>query len=263
MNATRKSPRITLVGAGPGDPELITLKGLRALRCADVVLYDALVGKPLLDEAPTHALKVYVGKRAGKHSLHQHEINHLLVDMARRHGHVVRLKGGDPFVFGRGFEELAFAVQEGIPVAVVPGVSSANALPALLDVPLTHRGLSRSFWVLTATTSDDHLCEDLSIAAQSEATLVILMGMGKLEQICRILAREGRSHTPAMVIQHGSLPNQRSVVATVATLPEQVRQAGLGTPAIIVVGEVVALSATLGQHASIRQLQTSIYNPQP
>ncbi|MDQ3395072.1 MAG: uroporphyrinogen-III C-methyltransferase, partial [Bacteroidota bacterium] len=142
-------PKITLVGAGPGDPELFTLKGISTLKAADVVLYDALVNEDLLSYIPESALKIYVGKRAGNHSLTQDQINHLMVDMALSYGHVVRLKGGDPFVFGRGHEEISFAKSFNIPTAVVPGISSAVAVAELQQIPLTKRGVSDSFWVLT------------------------------------------------------------------------------------------------------------------
>ncbi len=237
----KKTPKITLIGAGPGDPELITLKGIRALRQADVVLYDALASNELLDFAPAESLKIYVGKRAGKHSLRQEEINELLVQSALQYGHAVRLKGGDPFVFGRGYEEVEHARNMGIEVAVVPGISSAIALPALQGVPLTHRGASESFWVLTGTTKDDRLSDDLRLAAQSSATLVILMGVQKLRQIAQVLAEAGRSGLPAMVIQHGSTALERTVVGTVANIADLAEQQGISTPGIIVIGEVVGL----------------------
>lgn len=237
----KHSPKITLVGAGPGDPELITLKGIRALRQADVVLYDALASNELLDFAPAKSLKIYVGKRAGKHSLRQDEINELLVQSARRYGHAVRLKGGDPFVFGRGFEEVEHARNHGIEVMVVPGITSAVAVPSVVGVPLTHRGASESFWVLTGTTKDEQLSADLHLAAQSNATLVILMGVQKLRQIAEVLAQAGKADQPAMVVQHGTTPLERSVVGTVDNIADLAEQAGVGTPGIIVIGEVVAL----------------------
>ncbi len=237
----KHQPKITLVGAGPGDPELITLKGIRALRQADVVLYDALASNELLDFAPATALKIYVGKRAGKHSLRQEEINELLVQSALQYGHAVRLKGGDPFVFGRGYEEVEHARSYGIEVAVVPGITSAVAVPSALGVPLTHRGYSESFWVLTGTTKDEQLSSDLHLAAQSNSTLVILMGVQKLRQIAEVLAEAGKSDLPAMVIQHGTTPLERSVTGTVATIADLTEQAGIGTPGIIVIGEVVGL----------------------
>lgn len=234
-------PKITLVGAGPGNPELITLKGISALRQADVVLYDALANSELLDFAPANALKIYVGKRAGKHSLRQEEINELLVQSALKYGHAVRLKGGDPFVFGRGYEEVEHARNAGIEVTVVPGISSAVALPGLQGVPLTHRGASESFWVLTGTTKEEQLSDDLHLAAQSSATLVILMGMQKLGHIMDVLIENGKAALPAMVVQNGSTPQERTVIGTVENLANLAEEQGIGTPGIIVVGEVVGL----------------------
>ncbi|RMF26077.1 MAG: uroporphyrinogen-III C-methyltransferase [Bacteroidetes bacterium] len=233
--------RISLVGAGPGDPELITLKGLRALRSADVVLYDALVNEALLEEAPRHALRVFVGKRAGRHSHSQSEINRLLVQYALSHGHVVRLKGGDPFVFGRGHEELSYARAFGIPVAVVPGLSSCTSVPALQQVPVTRRGVNDSFWVLTGTTRSGSLSKDVELAARSSATVIILMGMRKLREIAALFQAAGRGDTPALVVQSGSLPEERAVLGRVNDIAERVKEAQLGAPGIIVIGEVVAL----------------------
>lgn len=243
--STSITPKITLVGAGPGDPELITLKGIRALRKADVVLYDALASNELLDFAPPESLKVYVGKRAGKHSLKQEEINLLMVQFALSRGQVVRLKGGDPFVFGRGYEEVEFARNFGIPVEVVPGITSAVAVPGLQGVPLTSRNVSESFWVLTGTTKDEQLSDDLRLAAQSSATLVILMGVGKLPQIAKLLASHGKAEVPAMVVQHGSTPKEKMAIGTVGTISGIVKEKGIGTPGIIVIGEVVGLHESL------------------
>lgn len=239
------SARITLVGAGPGDPDLITLKGIKALRQADVVLYDALVNEEILDEAPAEALRVFVGKRAGKHSHKQEEINLLLVQYAYNYGHVVRLKGGDSFVFGRGHEELAYANNFDIPVTVVPGISSCIAVPELQGVPPTRRGVNESFWVLTGTTRSGNLSNDIAIAAQSSATAIILMGMRKIRQIMAAFAAEGKENTPVMVIQNGSLPNERTVLGTVQDISDRVEAEGIGSPGIIVVGEVVHLHPSL------------------
>ncbi|MEZ5045167.1 MAG: uroporphyrinogen-III C-methyltransferase [Saprospiraceae bacterium] len=240
-----KTARITLVGAGPGDPDLITLKGLKALRTADVVLYDALVNEEILQEAPAHSLKVFVGKRAGEHSHKQEEINLLLVQYAYNYGHVVRLKGGDSFVFGRGHEEMAYAHNFDIPVAIVPGISSCIALPELQGIPPTRRGMNESFWVLTGTTRTGALSADIAIAAQSSATAIILMGMRKIQQIMEAFAAAGKSDTPVLVIQNGSLPNEQAVIGTVADIAERVANAKLGSPGIIVVGEVVHLHPNL------------------
>jgi len=240
-----KKARITLVGAGPGDPDLITLKGVKALREADVVLYDALVNETILDEAPLNALRVFVGKRAGKHSHKQSEINLLLVQYAYNYGHVVRLKGGDPFVFGRGHEELSYANNFDIPVTIVPGISSCIALPELQGVPPTRRGMNESFWVLTGTTRNGTLSKDVAIAAQSSATAIILMGMRKIREIMALFSAEGKDETPVMVIQNGSLPNERCVIGDVRTIAEKVEKAKIGSPGIIVVGEVVHLHPSL------------------
>lgn len=239
--ALEHKPRIFLVGAGPGDPELITLKGVRALQSARVVLYDALVHPDLLEHAPEHALRIYVGKRAGNHRFSQEEINHMLVQFALTHGQVVRLKGGDPFVFGRGHEEMNHAHSFGIDVEVIPGVSSCTSLAGLRGIPLTCRGVNESFWVLTGTTRAGNLSKDVSLAAQSSATAIILMGMRKLELIMELFAQHGKENTPVMIIQNGSLPDERVVAGTVSTIVDKARSAGMGSPGIIIIGDVVAL----------------------
>lgn len=233
--------KITLVGAGPGDPDLITVKGLRAIQTADVILYDALIGKELLDFAPKHSIKMYVGKRAKKHHRKQDDINLLMVQYALLHGHVVRLKGGDPFVFGRGHEEMEYAEAFDIPVEVVPGISSSISLPELQGVPVTRRGLNESFWVLTGTTRTGELSKDVAIAAQSSATAIILMGIRKLPEIARLFTKNGKNDTPVMVIQNGSRVDEKVVVGTISTIVEQAMTAQIGTPGIIVIGEVVSL----------------------
>jgi uroporphyrin-III C-methyltransferase len=185
-NTQNITPRITLVGAGPGDADLITIKGIKALKTADVVLYDALVNDELLDLAPAHAIKVYVGKRSGDQTHSQASINQLMVDYAFNYGHVVRLKGGDPFVFGRGFEEIEFAAQHNIQAQVIPGISSSIGVPELQQIPVTHRGLSESFWVVTGTTANGKISADLIDAAKSRATVVVLMGIHKLADITEV-----------------------------------------------------------------------------
>jgi uroporphyrin-III C-methyltransferase len=232
-------PKITLVGAGPGDAELITLKGIRALRSADVILYDALVNKELLEYAGENVPAVFVGKRAGNHELPQNQINELIVQSALTYGHVVRLKGGDSFVFGRGHEEMEYAAQHGIETSVVPGISSSIAVPELQHIPLTRRGVSESFWVLTGTTRAGELSADLHLAAQSNATAIVLMGLGKLAEITSLYQQAGRGRLPVAVIQNGSLAGERIVVAEVDTITEIVQRENIGSPAIIVLGEVV------------------------
>ncbi len=247
-----KTPKLTLVGAGPGDPELITLKGMRALQQADAVLYDALVHPDLLAYAPTTAELVFVGKRpwqqtGGRCEFAQADINDLIIDYAHRCGHVVRLKGGDPFVFGRGFEELTTASEAGIEVSVVPGLSSSYAVPALAGIPLTARGVSESFWVLTGTTKDHRLSNDIRAAVATNATVVILMGMHHLTDIMAIVAGEGKSDLPVAVIQNGSWESEKTVFGTAQSIAGVVAKAGISNPAIIVIGEVVSLAHTVSQ----------------
>src|SRR6195952_6175158 len=202
-----KEPRITLVGAGPGDADLITLKGLKALKTADVVLYDALVNEELLEYASKGAVKLYVGKRSGDHTYSQDAVNKLMVDYAINYGHVVRLKGGDPFVFGRGYEELDHAASYSIPAEVIPGISSSIGVPGLQQIPVTHRGLSESFWVVTGTTMDGKVSSDLYQAAKTKATIIVLMGVHKLAQIAEIFKNEGKGKLPVAAIQSGTTVN--------------------------------------------------------
>jgi uroporphyrin-III C-methyltransferase len=241
---TVKEPRITLVGAGPGDADLITIKGIKALKTADVVLYDALVNEELLEFAPENAVKVYVGKRSGDHSFSQDNINKLMIDYAINYGHVVRLKGGDPFVFGRGYEELDHAASYSIPATVIPGISSSIAVPGLQNIPVTHRGLSESFWVITGTTSDGKVSNDLYEAARTNATIVVLMGVHKLAAIMQIFKNEGKHRLPVAVIQSGSTENEKVAVGVVDTIVELVEEKQISSPALIVIGEVVSLHPT-------------------
>lgn len=233
--------KLTLVGAGPGDSELITLKAIKALQSADVVLYDALANDTLLEYAPKDAVKINVGKRKGQHSFKQEEINQLIVSSALEHGHVVRLKGGDPFVFGRGYEELEHAKAFGIPTEVIPGVSSSIGVAAAVQIPITHRDIARSFWVVTGHTSDGSLPKDMELAAQSSATVVVLMGMSKLAEIAEIFAKHGKSAVPVAIIQNGTTGEQKSVFGKVKDIVEKVNEAKVSNPAVIIVGEVVSL----------------------
>lgn len=234
-------PKLSLVGAGPGDPDLITLKGVKALQSANCVLYDALANDALLEYVPKDAARIYVGKRAGEHKMPQEKINELIVDCARQYGHVVRLKGGDPYIFGRGHEEQMFAEQHGVSVTLVPGISSINAVPALQSVPLTRRGVSESFWVITGTTRYGRISSDIALAAQSSATVVILMGMSKLKQIRAIFQEQGKDQTPVAIIQNGSLPHEKVGVSCVEGMCEMAESKQLSSPAVIVIGEVAAL----------------------
>ena len=240
-NKNIKEPRITLVGAGPGDADLITVKAIKALKTADVVLYDALVNEELLEYAPETSTKVYVGKRSGDHTFSQEAINNLMVDYAKNYGHVVRLKGGDPFVFGRGYEELIIAAAHKIQASVIPGISSSIAVPELQQIPVTHRGLSESFWVVTGTTANGKISNDLIDASRSNATVVVLMGIHKLVEITEIFKLQGKNKLPVAVIQSGSTDDEKIAVATIDTIVNAVEENKISSPAIIVLGEVVSL----------------------
>lgn len=241
MNQKIISPKVTLVGAGPGDIELITLKGIKAIENADVILYDALVNEELLNHAP-NALKIFVGKRRGFKAYSQEEINHLIVENALVHGHVVRLKGGDSFVFGRGFEELAYVELFNIPSEIVPGISSSIAVPALANIPVTHRNLSQSFHVISATLSDGTLHPDFENLTQLNGTVVVLMGLSKLQEIANIYQKKDKASTPFAVISNGTLPNQKTVTGTSENIFDLAVKHKIQSPAIIVIGEVVKLS---------------------
>ncbi|WP_235298358.1 uroporphyrinogen-III C-methyltransferase [Portibacter marinus] len=230
--------KISLVGAGPGDPDLITLRGLKTIQSADVLLYDALVHPALIAEAPSHALKIFVGKRAAKHFATQEEINDKLIDFVRI-GHVVRLKGGDPFVFGRGFEELIHAEKLGIPVEIIPGLSSATAVSAWNGLPVTLRNISRSFHVVTAVGKNGNLSKDFLEATDLQGTVVVLMGLGKLDEIVQKYLEINRANLGIAVIQNGTLCHQKAVYGTINEIREKVSKAGIATPAIIYIGEVV------------------------
>jgi len=236
-----KTPKLTLLGAGPGDPELISIKGAKALATANVVLYDALVHPDLLKHAPTSAEFVYVGKRAGKCAYGQEDINKLIIEYALHFGHVVRLKGGDPFIFGRGHEELVAAKEAGITTEIIPGISSSISVPEMQEIPLTRRHINESFWVITGTTKSGEFSKDIELAAQSSATVVVLMGMNNLERISNIFKNFGKSNLPVAIIQNGTRENERIGLGTIATINEVVARKQLGSPAIIVIGEVVKL----------------------
>jgi uroporphyrin-III C-methyltransferase len=245
-----------LVGAGPGDPELITLKAIRVLRAADVVLYDALANDKLLDYVRPDATKAFVGKRYGCHALSQQEINHQIVEHGKRYRNVVRLKGGDPFVFGRALEEIEAAESAGMEVEVIPGISSALAVPASKRVPLTCRGINESFWVTTGTTQSGSISDDIRLAAQSSATVVILMAMSRLEEIMEIFAAHGKSHTAVAIIQNGTRQDEKMVVGTVRNIAYRAAHAAMSNPAIIIIGDVVKLAPAYD--AAQRELLTAI-----
>ncbi|HEX7734241.1 MAG TPA: uroporphyrinogen-III C-methyltransferase [Ktedonobacteraceae bacterium] len=240
--------KVYLVGAGPGDPDLLTVKGLRCLRAAEVVVYDRLVNAALLDEVPASAQRIFVGKQPGRCSLRQEEINAVLVEQARLGRVVVRLKGGDPFVFGRGGEEALALVEAGIAFEVVPGISSAIAVPAYAGIPVTHRSQAGALTIVTGHETPEHTepLVDWEALARLNGTLVILMGVGTLLLISEKLTRAGMDPaTPVAVIEQGTIARQRVVRAPLSEIAERVTTAGLRSPAVIVVGRVVDLSPLL------------------
>ena len=250
-----KLGQLTVVGAGPGDVELITLKAIKALQAADVVLYDALVDVALLDYAP-NAEHIFVGKRKGCYAYQQEQINDLIVSRAKTHGHVVRLKGGDPFVFGRGAEEMEYAASKGLKVAMVPGISSSMAVPASQNIPVTKRGAAESFWVITGTTKNHKLSTDVALAAKSNATIVILMGMGKLAEIVELFKLEGKADMPIAIIQNGTREDEKLGIGTIDTIEQIVVECQLSNPAIIVVGEVVKHRSAVLDYAQTLQVHS-------
>jgi uroporphyrin-III C-methyltransferase len=244
--------RVSIVGAGPGDPELITVRALARIRTAEVLVYDRLVDPELVAEAPPTAERVFAGKARGFAALEQREIEALLIARALAGKHVVRLKGGDPYIFGRGGEEVATLVAAGIPVEVVPGISSALAVPASAGIPVTHRELSSSLTIVTGheDPTKPEAAVDWDWLAASHGTLVILMGLSQLSGIRDRLIAGGRSpETPAAAIANGTRPDQRVVSATLAELPEMVTAAQLVAPALVVVGDVVRYRELLAPSA--------------
>ncbi len=237
----KNNGKVWLVGAGPGSVDLITVRGLKIIQQADIILYDALVNKELLKEATATCALIYVGKRAGKHKYSQEGIHKLLVEASAKHKNVVRLKGGDPFVFGRGHEELVHLQAEGIEVEVVPGISSSTSLPLLQSVPLTRRGMADSFWVITGTTTEKKLSSDIYKAVETDTTLVILMGIRKIPQIATLLLSSGKGKTPIMIIQNGSRKDEKVLITDAEHIVSDVQKSNIGSPGIIVIGSVVSL----------------------
>ncbi|MBV6645821.1 MAG: uroporphyrinogen-III C-methyltransferase [Cyclobacteriaceae bacterium] len=231
--------KVFLVGAGPGDEELVTLKAIKVLKKASVVLYDALVNTDLLSYCPEGCIKEYVGKKPGIHQYQQIMIQDMLVDYANRYENVVRLKGGDPYVFGRGHEELVHCEDRGLEVEVIPGISSALAVPAMAGVPLTKRGVNESFWVITGTTSSGAISDDIPLAAQSSATVIVLMGMKNLDKIVGLFRVFRGEEEPVAIIQNGTKNGQRSTYGLLSNIEQQVIDQQIFSPAIIVIGEVV------------------------
>lgn len=232
-----------LVGAGPGRADLITRKGLRLLQEAEVVLYDRLIDEALLEEVRPNAIAIFVGKESGLHAQPQREINQLLIDFVRQGKHVVRLKGGDPFLFGRGGEEALALAEQGLPFEIVPGVTSAVAVPALAGIPLTHKEIADGFGIVAGYESAEKLNTDTDWSALAKLpTLVILMGIARIQEIVDRLLKEGKSaDTPAAIIANGSRPNQQVVRGTMIQLPTLIETEKINSPAVIVIGRVAEL----------------------
>lgn len=229
---------LSLVGAGPGDPDLITVKGLRVIKDADLILYDALVNKQLLDSNPA-AEKHDVGKRKGQHTYSQTEINKLIVYNVQKGKHVVRLKGGDVSVFARAAEEIEYASFFGIQTQVVPGISSYSGIAAQHQIPLTRRCEHESIWVTTGHTCKGQISEDIKYAAKSSATIVILMGMTKIKDIQTELLKYKSEDYPVAIVQNGTLPNEKHHVTNLGNLVQDVLKHNLQSPALIIVGYAV------------------------
>lgn len=244
MSAAKPEQRgvVSLVGAGPGDPELITLKALRLIQAADVVVYDNLVGAEILDFIRPEAERIYVGKLAANHTLPQEEINLLLLERAQSGKKVVRLKGGDPFVFGRGGEEMDVLLAAGIQVDIVPGITAALGAAASFGFPLTHRDYAQSCVFVTGHLKDERVEMNWQALAQPNQTLVIYMGISGLETIATHLAAAGLpGDTPAALVYKATLPSQQIYLSTLAELPETSRINAVKPPALIVIGRVLGL----------------------
>ncbi|QTE38791.1 uroporphyrinogen-III C-methyltransferase [Mucilaginibacter gossypii] len=238
MQKQIQNPELFVLGAGPGDPDLMTIKGFKVLQQANVILYDNLANKELLAISRDDCEKVYVGKQPYGDYTPQETIHELIKHYAFTKGNVVRLKGGDPFIFGRGFEEIIYAREHGITTHYIPGVTSMQA-SGLEDIPLTHRQVSESVWMVTGTKKDGSLSADLTCAIHSNATVVIYMGMKKLAEIASAYIKAGKGDTPAAIIQHASLPQQKSAKGKVSDLEAIAADNQLTYPAIIIIGDVV------------------------
>lgn len=248
MISTSQLPggKVWLVGAGPGDPDLLTVKATRLIAQADAIVYDHLVGEGIMNLARPEARRIYAGKESSRHTLPQASINQLLVSLAGEGLSVVRLKGGDPFIFGRGGEELETLADAGIPFEVVPGVTAAAGCAAYAGFPLTHRDHAQALVFVTGHLKDGTVNLDWTALARPRQTVVFYMGIGAVEEICRQMMAHGLpSLTPAAVVRNGTLGDQRTLLATLGTLPHRIQEAGITPPALLVIGSVVGLHEKL------------------
>jgi uroporphyrin-III C-methyltransferase len=252
MSETIEAVQVYLVGAGPGDPELLTVKALRAIQQADILVYDRLVGAEILALAPADARRIFVGKESGRHTVPQEHINALLVGLAAPGRTVVRLKGGDPFIFGRGSEEAEELRDKGIPYEVIPGITAASGCLAEVDIPLTHRGMATSVRLVTGhRRANETLALDWRSLADPDTTLVFYMALANLQEISERLIEAGlRADTPAAIVRAGTLPGRQLCTATLADLPQRAARADIVPPALIVIGRVAAFARDKGVRAS-------------
>ena len=254
MKLTPLCGKVYLVGAGPGDPELLTLRAVRLLENADAVVYDHLVSGAVLDFVPQTAERIYAGKRRNEHTMRQEQINALLVNLAQEGKQVVRLKGGDPFIFGRGGEELQTLAAQGIAFEVVPGVTAASGVSSYAGIPLTHRDYAQSCLFVTGHLKDGTADLDWPSMVRPRQTVVIYMGLGGLPEICRQMIFHGApARLPIAVVQDGSIATQKVVTGTLADMPERVAQAGLKSPCLTLIGDVVKLHDSLAWFTPVAQ----------
>jgi uroporphyrin-III C-methyltransferase len=245
-NDKLETGKVWLIGAGPGDPDLLTVKAARLIAQADALVFDHLVGSSIMDLARPDARRIYAGKEASKHTLPQDSINQLLVELANEGLSVVRLKGGDPFIFGRGGEELETLVASNIPFEVIPGVTAAAGCAAYSGFPLTHRDHAQAVTFVTGHLKDGTVNLDWPALARPKQTIVFYMGIGAVTEICRQMINHGLpSMTPAAVVRNGTLPNQQTLLATLGTLPHRIAESGIKPPALIIIGSVVNLHEKL------------------
>lgn len=255
-------PMVSLVGAGPGDPDLLTIKALKRIQAADVIVYDRLVSEPILELIPHGVKKVYVGKASGKHHMNQDEINQLLVSLAKHNHKIVRLKGGDPFIFGRGSEEAKYLINHNIDFEYIPGITAASACSAYAGIPLTHRGVATSVRLITGhCRADKPLDLNWKSLADENTTLVFYMGLASIPQLREELMNAGLpANTPAAAVENGTTMKQRRCLSTLDQLPADIKNMSIKSPALIIIGKVVNFAEELDWFTPLLEIdeQTNI-----